>query len=63
MSSGKDAFQEADIFGISDPVVKHCYLVKNANDLPRIVREAFHLARPAGPGRCSSTSPRTCSTP
>ncbi len=41
---GKDAFQEADIFGISMPVVKHSYLVKSTNDLPRITKEAYHIA-------------------
>jgi acetolactate synthase-1/2/3 large subunit len=41
---GKDAFQEADIFGISMPVVKHSYLVKATNDIPRIVKEAYHIA-------------------
>ena len=33
---GKDAFQEADVFGITIPVVKHSYLVKNSNDIPRV---------------------------
>jgi acetolactate synthase-1/2/3 large subunit len=47
---GKDAFQEADIFGITMPVVKHSYLVKAANDIPRIVREAFHIATTGRPG-------------
>lgn len=47
---GKDAFQEADIFGITIPVVKHSYLVKNANDLPRVMREAFFIAKTGRPG-------------
>jgi len=47
---GLDAFQEADIFGITHPVVKHSYLVKNVADLPRIMREAFFLARTGRPG-------------
>jgi acetolactate synthase-1/2/3 large subunit len=47
---GKDAFQEADIFGITIPVVKHNYLVKNSNDLPRIAREAHHIATTGRPG-------------
>ena len=47
---GLDAFQEADVSGISLPVVKHSYLVKTAGDVPRIVREAFHLARTGRPG-------------
>ena len=47
---GKDAFQEADVFGITMPVVKHSYLVKNANDIPRIMREAFHITNTGRPG-------------
>ena len=41
---GKDAFQEADVFGVSMPVVKHSYLVKETNDIPRVMNEAFHIA-------------------
>ncbi len=47
---GKDAFQEADISGISMPVVKHSYLVKKTNDLPRIVKEAFYITNTGRPG-------------
>ena len=47
---GKDAFQEADVTGITYPVVKHSYLVKNTNDLPRIMKEAFHIATTGRPG-------------
>ncbi|SHJ22139.1 acetolactate synthase, large subunit [Rubritalea squalenifaciens DSM 18772] len=47
---GKDAFQEADIFGITIPVVKHNYLVKETNALPRITREAYHIATSGRPG-------------
>ncbi len=47
---GKDAFQEADIFGITIPVVKHNYLVKDANELPRVIREAHHIATTGRPG-------------
>jgi acetolactate synthase-1/2/3 large subunit len=47
---GKDAFQEADIFSITMPVVKHNYLVKETNDLPRIAREAHHIATTGRPG-------------
>jgi acetolactate synthase-1/2/3 large subunit len=47
---GKDAFQEADIFSITMPVVKHNYLVKHTNDLPRIAREAHHIATTGRPG-------------
>ncbi len=47
---GKDAFQEADVTGITYPVVKHSYLVKKANDIPRIMKEAFYLATSGRPG-------------
>jgi acetolactate synthase-1/2/3 large subunit len=47
---GKDAFQEADVTGITYPVVKHSYMVKDARDIPRIVREAFHIATTGRPG-------------
>ncbi len=47
---GKDAFQEADVFGTTMPVVKHSYLVKDTNDIPRIIREAFHIASTGRPG-------------
>lgn len=47
---GKDAFQEADVFGTTMPVVKHSYLVKATNDIPRIIREAFHIAGTGRPG-------------
>jgi len=47
---GKDAFQEADIFGITIPVVKHNWLVKDTNALPRVVREAYHIATTGRPG-------------
>ena len=47
---GKDAFQEADVFGVTMPVVKHSYLVRNVNDLPRVMNEAFHLATSGRPG-------------
>lgn len=47
---GLDAFQEADVSGISSPVVKHSYLVKTTEDIPRIVREAFHIAQSGRPG-------------
>ena len=53
---GKDAFQEADVTGITYPVVKHSYLVKNPNDIPRITREAFYLAT-TGPPRPGADRP------
>ena len=47
---GKDAFQEADIFGITIPIVKHNYLVRETNELPKVAREAFHIATTGRPG-------------
>ena len=47
---GKDAFQEADIFGITIPVVKHNFLVRETNELPRIAKEAYHIATTGRPG-------------
>jgi acetolactate synthase-1/2/3 large subunit len=47
---GKDAFQEADVTGITYPVVKHSYLVRNVNDIPRVMKEAFYIATTGRPG-------------
>jgi len=47
---GNDAFQEADVTGITRPITKHNYLVKDVKDLARIVKEAFHLASTGRPG-------------
>jgi len=47
---GNDAFQEVDIVGISRPCTKHNYLVKRVEDLARIIKEAFHIARSGRPG-------------
>jgi acetolactate synthase-1/2/3 large subunit len=47
---GTDAFQEADITGITMPITKHNYLVRDVNDLPRIVKEAFTIATQGRPG-------------
>jgi acetolactate synthase-1/2/3 large subunit len=47
---GKDAFQESDITGITIPVVKHSYLVKETNSIPRIIKEAFHISNTGRPG-------------
>ncbi|MEK3911452.1 biosynthetic-type acetolactate synthase large subunit [Paenibacillus sp. FSL H7-0331] len=41
---GTDAFQEADITGITLPITKHSYLVRDVKDLPRVIKEAFHIA-------------------
>ncbi len=47
---GNDAFQECDTVGITRPCTKHNYLVKNIADLPRVLHEAFHIAKSGRPG-------------
>lgn len=47
---GTDAFQETDIIGITVPITKHSYLVRDARELPRVVAEAFHIAATGRPG-------------
>lgn len=47
---GTDAFQEADIMAITTPITKHNYQVQSISDLPRIVKEAFHIASTGRPG-------------
>src|SRR5690606_12528035 len=47
---GKDAFQEIDITGITLPMTKHNYLVRNADEIPGVIAEAFHIARTGRPG-------------
>ena len=47
---GSDAFQEADIVGITMPITKHSFLVTNADEIPRVLAEAFHIATSGRPG-------------
>ncbi len=47
---GKSAFQETDFYGMTLPITKHSYLVLKAEDLPRIIKEAFHIASTGRPG-------------
>jgi acetolactate synthase-1/2/3 large subunit len=47
---GNDAFQEADITGITQPITKHNYLIQDPQEIPRIVKEAFHIASTGRPG-------------
>src|ERR671921_438121 len=47
---GTDGFQEADTFGITMPVVKHSFMIQSPADIPRVVHEAFHIARTGRPG-------------
>ena len=50
---GKDSFQEVDVSGLTTPITKHNYLVKDVNDLPRVVKEAFFIAKTGRPGPVS----------
>ncbi|MCX7916606.1 MAG: biosynthetic-type acetolactate synthase large subunit [bacterium] len=47
---GNDAFQEVDITGITRPITKHNYLIKEISEIPRVVREAFYIAKTGRPG-------------
>ncbi len=55
---GRDAFQETDTTGITLPVTKHNYLVMSAEDIPRVMKEAFHIARTGRPGPVLVDVPR-----
>ncbi len=59
---GTDAFQEADITGITLPIVKHSYLVKDVNDLPKAIKEAFHIALTGRPGPVLIDIPKDITT-
>jgi acetolactate synthase-1/2/3 large subunit len=50
MAIGTDAFQEADICGITMPITKHNFLVQDAAEIPRVLAEAFHIAETGRPG-------------
>src|SRR5438067_2318986 len=58
---GTDAFQEADVTGITMPITKHNFLVKNIEDLPRVIAEAFHIAGTGRPGPVLVDIPRDVS--
>jgi len=59
---GLDAFQEADVSGITYPIVKHSYLVKDPNDIPRVIKEAFYIAESGRPGPVLIDVPKDVST-
>ncbi|WP_135611316.1 acetolactate synthase large subunit [Methanococcoides sp. AM1] len=59
---GNDAFQEANITGITMPITKHNYLVQDAKDLPRIIKEAFHIASTGRPGPVLIDMPKDITT-
>lgn len=57
---GNDAFQEVDIVGITRPCTKHNYLVTDVKDLPRILKEAFYIAKSGRPGPVLVDLPKDC---
>ncbi|WP_406657779.1 acetolactate synthase large subunit [Methanolobus sp. ZRKC2] len=59
---GNDAFQEANITGITMPITKHNYLVQDAKELPKIVKEAFHIASTGRPGPVLVDLPKDITT-
>lgn len=59
---GTDAFQEADVVGITMPITKHNYQVQNAEELPKVIKEAFHIATTGRPGPVLIDIPKDVST-
>ena len=59
---GTDAFQEADIIGITQPITKHNYQVNDVADFPRIIKEAFHIASTGRPGPVLVDIPKNIAT-
>ncbi|MBC6904653.1 acetolactate synthase 3 large subunit [Saccharophagus sp. K07] len=60
---GEDAFQETDMVGISRPIVKHSFLVKDARDIPSIVKKAFYIASTGRPGPVVIDIPKDVTNP
>ncbi len=59
---GRDAFQEADIIGITTPITKHNYQPKKASEIPKIVKQAFHIATTGKPGPVLIDLPKNAQT-
>lgn len=60
---GSDAFQETDMIGISRPIVKHSFMVQNADEIPSVVRKAFHIASTGRPGPVVIDIPKDVTDP
>jgi acetolactate synthase-1/2/3 large subunit len=60
---GEDAFQETDMVGISRPIVKHSFMVKKAEDIPIMVKKAFHIASTGRPGPVVIDIPKDVTRP
>lgn len=59
---GTDAFQEADVLGITTPITKHNYQIRRVEDIPRILKEAFHIASTGRPGPVLIDFPKNMAT-
>jgi len=62
-SIGSDAFQETDMIGVSRPIVKHSFMAQDPEDIPRIVKEAFHIATTGRPGPVVIDIPKDVTDP
>ena len=60
---GTDSFQETDMIGISRPIVKHSFLVQKAEDIPMIIKKAFHIATSGRPGPVVIDIPKNVTDP
>ncbi|MEM7097137.1 MAG: acetolactate synthase 3 large subunit [Pseudomonadota bacterium] len=60
---GTDAFQETDMIGVSRPVVKHSFMVRNAEEIPSVVKKAFHIATSGRPGPVVIDVPKNTTDP
>ena len=60
---GTDAFQETDMVGISRPVVKHSFMVRDASEIPAVVKKAFHIATTGRPGPVVIDVPKDTTDP
>ncbi len=60
---GSDAFQETDMVGISRPVVKHSFMIQNAEEIPTVVKKAFHIATTGRPGPVVIDVPKDTTDP
>ncbi|WP_076537589.1 acetolactate synthase 3 large subunit [Shewanella sp. UCD-KL21] len=60
---GNDAFQECDMIGISRPIVKHSFLVKDPREIPEIIKKAFYIAATGRPGPVVVDLPKDCLNP
>lgn len=60
---GQDAFQETDMIGVSRPIVKHNFMIKSPQEIPRVIKQAFHLARTGRPGPVVVDVPKDMTDP